>query len=265
MEEYKKKLIFAKDLYLQKNGQKILNGLNFSLDFGQNLAIFGPNGSGKSFLASILALDLLPSFGSQLWVFGNKIGKTNLNLLRQKIGFVSSQELIWLNQNDLVINIVATGFFGTYGIVEDLNSKQINLAKDVLSRFGLGGLTLKNFNNLSDGQKRKVLICRALLNKPEILILDEPCQGLDIGARENFLNFLEDFTKEICLIYITHHLEELPNCITDVLFLKNGYPFLYGKKDKILTSKNLSNLFDLNLELIPKKTLDKIRYWLLSK
>lgn len=254
-----KNLILAKNLYLQKNHKKILDNLNFELKPGENLAIIGPNGSGKSFLVSLLAADILPSFGSELWILGQKIGKTNLNLLRQKIGFVSSKQLFWLNEKNSVLEIICTGFFGSYGVNAKITLDQIESIKIILEKFEIQDLLKKCFQVLSDGEKRKVLVCRSLILSPKFLVLDEPCQGLDIISRENFLQFLDSLSKEISLIYVGHHLEELPSCITHFLFLKEGKIFKFGKKEEVLNSKNLSNLFSLSLTLIKKNS----RYWLL--
>ncbi len=278
-------MIKVTNLNLTRNGRKILKAINFELNSNNHLAIIGPNGAGKSFLTRILSADLIPSYGSYIEVDSKIFGKTNLSELRKKIGFVSSKQVDWfidsvsnIKQHILasdfdytksnleilktdkafgsgvnsILEVVCTGYFGGYGISSELTKDMIKKAKKILLDFGF---ELQNkhcqipFEILSDGEKRKVLLARALVTEPKVLVLDEPCQGLDIPSRENFLTEINKLSNQVLVIYVTHHLEDLPSLIKKILLIKNGKVFQFGDKEKTLTSKNLSKLFDYKIEV----------------
>ena len=273
------------NLNLTRQGKVILNNINFQLKENQHLAIIGANGAGKSFLSRILAGDLVANYGSEVEILGAKVGKIKLSELRKKIGFVSTfqannfkQKVSYLKNflkdkdkdfeleekyqaeeesSNSILEVVLTGFFGTTGLPKKPDVSMIKKAKQELAKFDFkpsAKIDLKaNFETLSDGEKRKVLLARSLVLDPEILVLDEPCQGLDIPTRENFLNKIDEVCKNKLLIYTTHHLSEIPKSIQKVLLLKEGQIFKFGEKTEVLTSANLSNLFDTPLEIIQKK------------
>lgn len=246
------KLIFdLQNVGITRQGYTILNGVDLQMHADQHLAIIGPNGAGKSFLLQVLSADLVPSSGT-VTLLGKTFGKVSLWELRQKIGFVSSRMAFWVEGNTRVLDVVCSGFQGTYGLPEPATEEQRAAALELLEFFEISTLQTHSFETLSDGERRKVLLSRALVRQPELLILDEPCQGLDIPTRERFLEDLDRLAQRIPMVYVTHHLEELPTCITDVIYLKHGSIFNQGPKETLLTSKCLSAAFDYPLHVLKK-------------
>jgi iron complex transport system ATP-binding protein len=283
-------VISVQDLNLSRQGKPILSDLNFEIDKDEHLAIIGPNGAGKSFLTRVLSLDLAPNYGSQVEILGGGFGKSNLNELRKKIGFVSSKQADWFKDSvsifknylgtldkdynnyefknegfgtgvNTCLEIVCTGFFGTFGISGKLDLEKLQKAKNLLAEFGItSGSKISfqtPFEGLSDGEKRKVLLARSLATDPEVLVFDEPCQGLDIPSRERFLYEIQKQSEKKLIVYVTHHLEELPECIQKVLLIKEGKVFKFGQRNEVLTSQNLSELFDMSLKV--EKSGEKFR------
>jgi len=246
-----KKIISAKNIKIVRQGTKILKGIDIEMLSNQHLGIIGHNGAGKSFLLQILSADIIPSSG-EVTILDQTFGKTNLWNLRKKIGFVSSKLIFWYKDQVKVLDVVASGFHGTFGLPEKITDHQKKRILQVLKFFDIEALQDRFFETLSDGEKRKVLLCRAIVLDPKILIFDEPCQGLDIPTREIFLKDVDKLSKKINIIYVNHHLEELPFCITDIVFLKKGKIFAKGKKDQMLTSKMISDVFDFPLEVVKK-------------
>jgi iron complex transport system ATP-binding protein len=246
-----KPLIKAKNLSLIRGGKKLLDNLNFEINSGENTLILGPNGAGKSLLGQILAVDQIPSYGSFLEILGKQIGQTNLWDLRKQIGFLSSRQLYGFEPKMPAWQIVASGVDNYFGKIEPEkleNARQ--KTRELLENFGISELFETAFEILSDGEKRKILLARSLINQPKILILDEPCQGLDIPCREKFLQELSHLATNQTLITITHHLEEIPLNTNKVIMIKNGEVFKQGDLDQILTNQNLSELFEIPLEII---------------
>ncbi len=247
-------IIKVKNLNISRNGKKILNNLNFTVNQNQRVAVIGPNGAGKSFLLRVLSADLVPSYGSKVEIFGKRFGETPLHLLRKEIGFVSSRLLYQFGQKQTTGEVVASGEDGFYSFGRDNDQEQyfkiLEKAKEKLAYFGIADKFESNFESLSDGEKRKSLLARALINNAKLLIFDEPAVGLDLHTREFFLQEVDALAEDGPLIYVTHYLEELPKCITDVILLKNGEIFAQGSRQDFLNSKIISELLDLKVEII---------------
>ncbi len=245
-------LITVKNLVILREGKFILQDVNFAITYQDRVAILGPNGAGKSFLLRVLSADLVPSFGSYVEIFGQVFGKTKLSDLRSQIGFVSSRQLHWFANKDTVWQVVASGIDGVYGATREFSPHETELITESLDRFGVLEIKDRLFDVLSDGEKRRVLLSRSLVKKPKLLILDEPAIGLDIPTRVKFLEILDQLSLNLPIIYVTHHLEELPKTINKVIFLKEGKLIAQGTKAEMLTSDNLSKLLDMDVEVVLK-------------
>lgn len=235
-----------KDVSWRRSGQEILSEINWEIKPHEHWAILGLNGSGKTSLLNIVTGYQFPTTG-QVEVLGCQFGRTNLPELRRKIGFVSSS----LDRFSPSLNfqsieeIVISGKFASVGLYEEVTEADLEKASLLLSSLRLNYLKGKTFQLLSQGEKRRALIARALMSNPKILILDEPCSGLDILSREEVLAIMKDITtsNQCHLIYVTHHIEELVEEITHVLLLHSGKIIASGPKHDIVTDAYLSEAF----------------------
>ncbi len=223
----------------------------------ENWVLFGNNGSGKTTLLKLIFGELLPLEGGRVSWFGSNVWR-GLAEIRERIGFVSAEFQQNYDQNPTALEVVVSGFFSTIGLWEKETSEQTKIAKEMMRFLGITSLARKHFYSLSYGEQRRVLLSRALVSKPELLVLDEPCAGLDIPTREGFLAALETLTKTgTRLIYVTHHVEEILPSISHVLYLKKGEVFSQGKKEDMLTDKNISRALGCSIKL----TRHENRYW----
>ncbi len=223
----------------------------------ENWALFGNNGSGKTTLLKLIFGELLPLEGGRVSWFGSRIWR-GLAEIRERIGFVSAEFQQTYDQNPTALDVVVSGFFSTIGLWEKATSDQIKAARNMMHFLGISTLSGKTFYALSYGEQRRVLLARALVFQPDLLVLDEPCAGLDIPTRESFLATLEKLTSTgTRLIYVTHHVEEILPTISHVLYLKQGKVFAQGRKKEMLTDKMISRALGCTIQL----TQQDERYW----
>ena len=238
-----------------RNSNRILHNIDLCIDHGQHWAIIGQNGSGKTSLISIINGYHQPSQGKAC-VLGKKFGSTDLRELRLHIGECSSEIRNMIHQWEPVRDIVLSGKFASIGLYETPSAKDHEHASDLIDIFGLSGMSERKFSTLSDGEKQKTLLARALMPEPELLLLDEPCAGLDIKAREELLTAVQKMTVMEggpTLIYITHHIEEILPSITHVLALRKGTVIASGAREEVLTNEVLSRTFEVPVELHEKE------------
>ena len=224
----------------------------------ENWAVVGNNGAGKTTFMKLLFGELIPKHGGTVYWFGqNRLQP--LETVRKYIGFVSAEYQENYRQTTNGQEVVESGFFSTIGLYRKVDHLQRRRALEWMDFLGIGDLRKKVFQQMSYGEARRLLLARALVNDPKILILDEPCAGLDIPTRERFLETLQRFTQtQIDLIYVTHHLEEIFPSITHVLYLKKGEIVNQGQKEKMLTNTALSDVLECNLTL----SKNRDRYWI---
>jgi molybdate transport system ATP-binding protein len=205
--------------------KRILDDVTWTMRRGENWALVGPNGSGKTTLLSLIQGDNPQAYALDLRLFGLKPESTQtLWHMRRQIGWVSPELHLHYPPGWSCLNVVCSGFFNTVGLYEPCTSRQRAAARDWLRRFGLAEQAELAFGELSLGDQRLVLLARAVVKKPKLLVLDEPCQGLDAAHRLAILTTVDEVIGETRagLIFVTHHAKEMPACITDVLELKSG-------------------------------------------
>ncbi|MEK6949339.1 MAG: ABC transporter ATP-binding protein [Nanoarchaeota archaeon] len=237
-------IIELQNISLYREKTQILKDISWNIKKGAHWALIGPNGAGKTSLLKIISGSLWPSSG-KVKVLGKEFGKTDLRELKKKIGWVSSFLTEKIPQNEDILGIVISGKFASFGVYEKITEKDRKKAKGLLKMMDCDYIIGRNFNVISQGEKQKVLIARALMAEPLILLLDEPCIGLDIKARGSLLASISKLCRETktTIIYVTHHIEEIVKEIMNVLLLKDGKSFLQGKKKKILNKENLDKMF----------------------
>jgi iron complex transport system ATP-binding protein len=229
----------------------ILKDVSWRISRGEHWAVIGANGSGKTTLLRIVSGYLWPSDG-QATVLGEAFGRTDIQKLRRRIGWVSSALHDWVPPHETALDTVVTGQSATIGLFVEPTSADLEHAGRLLEFFGLSARAEHQFGTLSQGEQQKVLIARAMMSEPELLVLDEVCAGLDLAARESFLETLETLAGRPMgptLIFVTHHIEEIVGTITHVLVLKGGRAVAQGRKDSVLTEDVLRDALGLPLVL----------------
>ena len=251
------------DLHVEtfnRDGVDILRDIRWEVMPGEHWAVLGANGAGKSSLLSIVAGYEWPSRG-RVAVLGETYGKCDMRALKERIGWVSSALFGWLSARQSARQVAATGIHATIGNWHALSAKDLIRADDALRSIGAYAFRNKRYGVLSQGEKQRVMIARALVTNPDLLILDEPCAGLDPGARERLIEDLDRLcAKENgpTLILVSHHVEEIPAHGTHGLLLKNGRALAAGRLSEVLTDELLSELYDYPCKVGSSND----RYWL---
>lgn len=235
-----------------RGGAQILSGLSWSVDAGQRWVVLGPNGAGKTTLMQLCTGHIYPSQGVA-FILGEQLGKVDLSELRTRIGVASSAFLDHIPADEKSIDVVLTAAWAVTGRWrERYDLWDETRAGSLLLALGIDQLAQRTFGTLSEGERKRVQIARSLMPDPELLLLDEPAAGLDVGAREDLVARLsaifEDEDGPVSVM-ITHHVEEIPPAATHVLMLRQGQVVASGPIETTLTSENMSSTFGIPLHL----------------
>lgn len=225
---------------------EILSDITWCIKAASHWALLGANGCGKTTLLKILTGYEWPTFGS-VRVLGEQFGLCDIGRLRKLIGWVSNAMTHRLPVQDRAVDVVASGLDASIGLYRTITTAEYDAAMDVLRQLGVESISGQRCSTLSQGEMQKVLIARAMVCKPKLLILDEPCVGLDPAARQQFLRDLSQLAKtekELTMILVTHHIEEIDPWIQNVLLLKDGRIQAQGSPDELITSEQMSTLFE---------------------
>ncbi len=223
-------LISVKSADVFINGVQILDNINWEIRKGQNWAVAGENGSGKTTLLKLITGEIYPAWGGSVKLPGLGFPRT-LWEIRRKIGQVSDNLQVWHEIDAKGIEVVLSGFFGSFGLNEEFEPEQLEAAKKWIDNYNLRHPANSDVRNLSYGQLRMLLILRAMVMQPEVLVLDEPLTGLDAQSKTKILELLDSLAqKNVTLLYVSHRLEELPQSISHLLYLKNGAIGYCGRK-----------------------------------
>lgn len=248
-------IIEFKNLNVYYETKPVLENLTLTISQGQHWAILGSNGCGKSTLMKLIQSDIHPLFdpNSTKKIFGKS--RYVLADLKKMIGIISNDLHYFFAQNAPTLSaydLVLSGFYSSFGIYEhqEFTQKQHQKVDATFDFLGIEHLKNKEVQTMSTGELRKCIIARALIHDPQALMLDEPTVGLDIKAQINFIKMLEELSQSKTIILVTHHIEEIFSSITHVALLKNGKVFKQGLKQEILTSQNLSQTFDVPLNVV---------------
>ena len=231
-------------------GTPILRDLHWTVNRGEHWTILGPNGSGKTTLLSALTGYLNESsgvrFDSDIRLLGETYGDADWRALRKRVGIVGASVRNRIADENPALGVVASGKDALLFIWEDLAPREIREARRLLALTECSHLEDRLWAVLSQGERQRVLIARALMAKPDILILDEPCAGLDPVARENFLGFVARLAASPdtpTLLLVTHHVEEILPCFTHVLCLRGGAGVASGKVAEVMTTATMRRTF----------------------
>ena len=230
----------------------ILRDVTWTVLPQQHWVVIGANGAGKSTLMDVAAARSFPSVGD-VTALDEVLGAVDLAELRPRIGFASSVVAHYIDDAEHAFDVVRTAAHGMSGSWQESYDPEDDLrARDLLRRWGVESLAEKEFARMSEGERKRVLIARALMTDPELLILDEPGASLDLAGREDLVARLDKFAKSIdspSMVLVTHHVEEIPPSFTHALVLKDGAVLAQGVIDQVMTSPVLSEAFSMPLSV----------------
>jgi iron complex transport system ATP-binding protein len=244
-------------LRVERGRTTILRDISWRVLPGEHWAILGANGSGKTSLLKALTGFLAPTAG-EFAVLGQRYGASDWRDLRLKVGVVTSAFAASIPLAEPALDTVVSGKFAQLDLWHRVTPAQRTEAMRLLKSVGLGALATREWAYLSQGERQRVLIARALMARPQLLILDEPCAGLDPVARETFLRFIDQLARRRrqsrhgaapALVLVTHHVDEIMPAFTHALLLRSGRVVAAGPRHDVLTSPNLSGIFGAPLRL----------------
>lgn len=238
------------DVVVRRSGRHLLDHVDFTVAEGDRWVVLGPNGAGKSTMLRLLAARLHPTSGT-VDILGERLGRTDVFELRPLIGLASQELAESIPETETALNVVVTAGYGVTGRWrEQYDELDTERAQELLAAFGVERLADRPFATLSTGERKRVLSARALMTDPELLLLDEPASGLDLGGREELVRSLSLLAKDPATpvtVLVTHHVEEIPPGYTHALLLRAGKVVAAGPVGETLTSRNLTRTFGLPL------------------
>ncbi len=235
-----------------RDGSPLLDDISWSVGPSERWAVLGPNGSGKTTLLRVTGSALWPTRGT-VELLGERLGRVDMRELRRRIAMVSASVTRTLRPGVAALDVVLTGRHAAletwWHEYTDQDRKE---ARALLSEAGFGdeGFAERPFGLLSEGERQQVLLARALMGEPELLLMDEPAAGLDLGARERLLHRLARLAADPAvppLVFVTHHLEEIPSGVTHAALMRRARLVTAGPVDEVLTTDAVSDAFELNV------------------
>ncbi len=242
-------VVRLQNLQYKVGNRFLLHNVNWEIRRGENWILFGLNGSGKTTLLSIIAGFSGYSSGT-VQVFGEQYGEETTIALRKKIGFISSSFFEKIYRKENALNIVLSGCCGGLGVNAGIRNRDVMRAKDLLAQLAVADKAAQPFCELSKGERQRVLIARALISDPPLLILDEPCTGLDVAGREQMLDIVRRLAQEnVTILYVTHYLEEILKGFDHCLLLRQGRVYRSGETEALLTEAVLSDFLGFPVKM----------------
>ena len=248
-----KKLALAfESVDLDRPGLRVLDSVDLEVFGDQRWVVLGPNGSGKTTLFELASGYLHPTRGT-VDILGSRLGRVDVRVLRRRLGVASSSLSKKIIPSVSASEVVISGrdgalepWWGTYGSSDRLR------AGELLAGAGIADVAARPFGALSEGERQRVLLARALMSQPELLLLDEPAAGLDMGARERLLSYLGQVAADASsptTVMVTHHVEEIPSGFTHALLLRGGTVMAAGPLEEVITGDALSETFEVRLQV----------------
>ncbi|MQY23236.1 ABC transporter ATP-binding protein [Nocardia macrotermitis] len=248
-------LIDFNQVTVRRSGHTLVGPLSWKVELDERWVILGPNGAGKTSLLRMAAAELHPTSGTA-HLLGEVIGRTDINDLRPRIGLSSAAVASRVPLDEKVSDLVVSAGYAVMGRWrEEYDDVDTDRAVDMLESLGAEHLSDRAYGTLSEGERKRVLIARALMTDPELLLLDEPGAGLDLGGREELVEKLGDLASNPdspATVLVTHHVEEIPAGFSHGLLLNEGSVVAQGLLEDVLTGENLSKAFHQSI------TLDRI-------
>ncbi len=237
---------------VRRGAKVLLDAIDWTVEEDERWAVLGPNGAGKTTLLQLAAAAMHPTAGT-LYVLGERIGGVDVFELRPRIGFASAALAQRIPGGELVVDVVVSAGYSVLGRWREAYGRMdVRRASKLLERFGVGELAERTYGTLSEGERKRVQIARALMTDPELLLLDEPAAGMDLGGREDLVRRLSRLALDPdapASVLVTHHVEEIPTGVSHVLLLRGGVIVAAGLAQDVLTDAHLSETFGLPLRV----------------
>ena len=240
----------AKNINCFKNGYRVIKDLNLKISYSENVILIGPNGSGKSSLIELINRNIYPVINnkSKLKIFDKEL--INLWELRKRISTVNNDIKNRISSNLKVFDLILSGLYGSYCFISNNSERDLYKVESIIKKMKISNLSKKNFSFLSDGEKQITLIARALINKPDILILDEPISNLDYKSKFLVVDKINEISKlNTKILCVTHDISTITKIYDRVLMLKDGKIIADGHQNKVLNSENLKKLYSIQVEV----------------
>lgn len=235
-----------------RDGKTILGTIDWQVNENERWVILGPNGAGKSTLFALCSSQIHPTSGT-VHILGSRLGAVDVFELRPRIGFMGSTLVTQFPEDERVLDVVLTAAYAMLGRWQEAYELwDESRAQALLTTLGVRELAQRKFFTLSEGEKKRTLIARALMADPEILLLDEPASGLDLGGREDLLRRFDVLAADPyspATLMITHHIEEIPSGSTHAMLLKSGKVVASGPIAQVVTSDNLTLAYDMPIQV----------------
>ncbi|MBY0162335.1 ATP-binding cassette domain-containing protein [Cytobacillus firmus] len=242
-------MISMQHLSLIRGNRHILDDVSIEMKSDENWVILGRNGSGKTTLLEMMTGYMFPSSG-RVEVLGHVYGQCDVREVRKSIGYISQSLLEKLTLSDPVWEVVATGAYAFLRFYQDIPEEARSLAYSLLNEMDFGRLAELPLGTLSQGERKKVMLARSLMANPKILIMDEPCAGLDLYEREKMLHEIDRLRqRNITVVYVTHHVEEIVPLFTHVALIKDGRLMAAGRKEEVLNHELIKQTYDIDAQL----------------
>lgn len=242
-------MIRLENIQFIREQRHILKNVNLTVNSGEHWVVLGKNGSGKTTLLEMITGYLFPSSG-KVRVLGNTYGDCDVREIRKKIGYISQSLFEKLSLRDPVWEVVATGEYSFLRFYQAIPDEVKEKALAMLEQVQLAHLQNQPLGTLSQGERKKVMLARSLMQDPSILIMDEPCSGLDLYEREKLLYDINNLrSKQLTVLYVTHHIEEIVPMFTHVVLIEQGEIVASGKKSDVLTPDYLYRAYQVPLHI----------------
>ncbi|WP_010494119.1 ABC transporter ATP-binding protein [Paenibacillus elgii] len=242
-------VLSLQDIHFIREDRHILSGVNIDIRQGEHWVVLGRNGSGKTTVLELMSGYEFPTRG-KVQVLGNTYGQCDVREVRKQIGYISQSLYEKLNAGDSVWEVIATGEFGYLRFYEEIPQSAREKAIAMLDKVKLAHMANQPLGTLSQGERKKVMLARALMTNPSILIMDEPCSGLDLYERERLLENVNVLGgQQMTVIYVTHHIEEIVPLFTHVVLIEQGRIIASGAKRDVLTEENLAKAYQVPIRI----------------
>ncbi|MFL6023319.1 MAG: ABC transporter ATP-binding protein [Marmoricola sp.] len=240
------------DVSIRRGQATLLDAVSWTVNEGDRWVVLGSNGAGKTTLVQVCSAQIHPTSGVA-GILGEVLGTVDVFDLRPRIGYTSAAIAEKIPRDELVRDVVVSASYGVVGRWrEHYDELDHERALDLLVEVGAGKLAERTFGTLSEGERKRVQIARALMADPELLVLDEPAAGLDLGGREDLVSTMSVLANDPtspAIVLVSHHVEEVPPGFTHVLMLREGRVVASGPLETTMTAENLSLTFGMSLQL----------------